>query len=252
WSPPAWMKDNKSMLQGGKLLPEFRDAWANYYIKFIQAYEKRGIPVWGLSVQNEPMAKQTWESCIYTGEEERDFIKNHLGPALHKNGMANKKLIAWDHNRDLIYQRASTVLNDPEAAKYVWGIGFHWYETWTGSDMQFDNLRRVHETFPDKNLIFTEGCVEKFEFKRISDWSLGERYGKSLINDFNAGTVAWTDWNILLDEKGGPNHVGNFCFAPVHADTRTGKLLFANSYYYLGHFSKFIKPGAKRIVSSAS
>lgn len=252
WSPPAWMKDNKSMLQGGKLLPEFRDAWANYYIKFIQAYEKRGIPVWGLSVQNEPMAKQTWESCIYTGEEERDFIKNHLGPALHKNGMANKKLIAWDHNRDLIYQRASTVLNDPEAAKYVWGIGFHWYETWTGSDMQFDNLRRVRETFPDKSLIFTEGCVEKFEFKRISDWSLGERYGKSLINDFNAGTVAWTDWNILLDEKGGPNHVGNFCFAPVHADTRTGKLLFANSYYYLGHFSKFIKPGAKRIVSSAS
>lgn len=252
WSPPAWMKDTKNMLQGGKLLPEFRDAWANYYIRFIQAYEKRGIPVWGLSVQNEPMAKQTWESCIWTAEEERDFIKNHLGPALHRNGMAGKKLIAWDHNRDLIYQRASTVLNDPEAAKYVWGIGFHWYETWTGSDMQFDNLRRVHEAFPDKNLIFTEGCVEKFAYNRISDWTLGERYGKSLIHDFNAGTVAWTDWNILLDEKGGPNHVGNFCFAPIHADTRTGKLLFANSYYYLGHFSKFIKPGAKRIVSSAS
>jgi glucosylceramidase len=252
WSPPAWMKDTRNMLQGGKLLPEFRDSWANYYIKFIQAYEAKGIPVWGLSVQNEPMAKQTWESCIYTGEEERDFIKNHLGPALHKNGMADKKLIAWDHNRDLIYQRASTVLNDPDAAKYVWGIGFHWYETWTGSDMQFDNLRRVHETFPDKNLIFTEGCVEKFQFERISDWSLGERYGKSMINDFNSGTVAWTDWNILLDEKGGPNHVGNFCFAPVHADTRTGKLLYANSYFYLGHFSKFIKPGAKRIVSSAT
>jgi glucosylceramidase len=156
WSPPAWMKDNGKMLQGGKLLPQFRDSWANYYVKFIKAYEAKGIPVWGLSVQNEPMAKQTWESCIYTGEEERDFIKNHLGPTLHKNGLGDKKLIAWDHNRDLIYQRASTVLNDPEAAKYVWGIGFHWYETWTGSDMQFDNLRRVHETFPDKNLIFTE------------------------------------------------------------------------------------------------
>ncbi len=252
WSPPSWMKDNRNMLQGGKLLPEFRDAWANYYVKFIQAYESRGIPVWGLSVQNEPMAKQTWESCIYTGEEERDFIKNHLGPTLHRNGMAGKKLIAWDHNRDLIYQRASTVLNDPEAAKYVWGIGFHWYETWTGSDMQFDNLRRVREAFPDKNLIFTEGCVEKFGFDRIFDWTLGERYGKSMIHDFNAGTAAWTDWNILLDEKGGPNHVGNFCFAPVHADTRTGKLLFTNSYYYIGHFSKFIKPGAKRIISSAS
>lgn len=252
WSPPAWMKDNKNMLQGGKLLPEFRDAWANYYVKFIKAYEAKGMPVWGLSVQNEPMAKQTWESCIYTGEEERDFIKNHLGPVLAKNGLGEKKLIAWDHNRDLIYQRASTVLNDPDAAKYVWGIGFHWYETWTGSDMQFENLKRVHETFPDKNLIFTEGCVEKFQFERISDWALGERYGKSMINDFNSGTVAWTDWNILLDETGGPNHVGNFCFAPIHADTRTGKLLYANSYYYLGHFSKFIRPGAKRVVSSAS
>lgn len=252
WSPPAWMKDNKNMLQGGKLLPEFRDAWANYYVKFIKAYESKGMPVWGLSVQNEPMAKQTWESCIYTGEEERDFIKNHLGPVLASNGLGDKKLIAWDHNRDLIYQRASTVLNDPEAAKYVWGIGFHWYETWTGSDMQFENLKRVNETFPDKKLIFTEGCVEKFQFERISDWALGERYGKSMINDFNSGTVAWTDWNILLDEKGGPNHVGNFCFAPIHADTRTGKLLYANSYYYLGHFSKFIRPGAKRVVSSAS
>jgi glucosylceramidase len=252
WSPPAWMKDTKNMLQGGKLLPEFRDSWANYYVKFIKAYEAKGIPVWGLSVQNEPMAKQTWESCIYTGEEERDFIKMHLGPTLHKNGLGDKKLIAWDHNRDLIYQRASTVLNDPDAAKYVWGIGFHWYETWTGSDMQFDNLRRVHETFPDKHLIFTEGCVEKFAYNRISDWSLGERYGKSMVNDFNAGTVAWTDWNILLDDKGGPNHVGNFCFAPLHFDTNSGKLLYANSYYYIGHFSKFVKPGAKRIVSSSS
>jgi glucosylceramidase len=252
WSPPGWMKDNSKMLQGGKLLPQFRDAWANYFVKFIKAYEAKGIPVWGLSVQNEPMAKQTWESCIFTGEEERDFIKNHLGPTLHKNGLGDKKLIAWDHNRDLIYQRASTVLNDPEAAKYIWGIGFHWYETWTGSDMQFENLRRVHETFPDKNLIFTEGCVEKFDFNRISDWALGERYGKSMINDFNCGTVAWTDWNILLDERGGPNHVGNFCFAPIHADTKTGKLIFANSYFYLGHFSKFVRPGAKRIVSSSS
>jgi glucosylceramidase len=110
----------------------------------------------------------------------------------------------------------------------------------------------VNESFPDKSLIFTEGCVERFELPRVTEWRLGERYGTSLINDFNSGTVAWTDWNILLDETGGPNHVGNFCFAPVHADTRTGKLIYTNSYYYLGHFSKFIKPGAKRIVSSSS
>jgi glucosylceramidase len=252
WSPPAFMKDNNNVLKGGKLLPDYRQSWANFYVKFINAYEKEGVPVWGLSVQNEPMATQTWESCIFTGEEERDFIKEYLGPTLHKSGMAGKKLIAWDHNRDLVYQRAATVLNDAEAAKYVWGIGFHWYETWTGSAMQFDNLKRVSETFPDKSLFFTEGCVEKFKFDKIDDWALGERYGTSMINDFNAGTVGWTDWNILLDETGGPNHVGNFCFAPVIADTRDGSLHYTNAYYYIGHFSKFIRPGAKRVVSSTN
>lgn len=252
WSPPAFMKDTKNMLQGGKLLPQYRQAWANYYVKFIQAYEKQGIPVWGLTVQNEPMAKQTWESCIFTAEEERDFIKSYLGPTLVKNGMRDRKLIAWDHNRDLIYQRASTILSDPEAAKYVWGIGFHWYENWTGGNMQFANVKRVNEAFPDKNLIFTEGCKEKFNIHGVNDWTLGERYGNSLVNDFNSGTVAWTDWNILLDETGGPNHVGNLCFAPVHANTKTGELIYTNAYYYLGHFSKFIRPGAKRIVSSSS
>jgi glucosylceramidase len=252
WSPPAWMKDNNNVLQGGKLLPQFRQAWANHYVKFIQTYEAKGIPVWGLTVQNEPMAKQKWESCIYSAEDERDFVKEYLGPTLEKNGLSGKKLIVWDHNRDLIYQRASTILNDPLAAKYIWGIGFHWYETWTGGNMQIDNVRRVNESFPDKNLIFTEGCVERFNLSRVNDWALGERYGKSLINDFNSGTVAWTDWNILLDETGGPNHVGNFCFAPVHADTKAGKLIYTNSYYYLGHFSKFVQPGAKRIVSSSS
>jgi glucosylceramidase len=252
WSPPAWMKDNNSLLRGGKLLEQYKHAWAKHYLKFIGAYEKQGLPIWGISVQNEPMAVQKWESCIFTAEDERDFIKKYLGPELEKSSHKGTKLIAWDHNRDLIYQRASTILNDPEAAQYVWGIGFHWYETWTGSDMQFGNLKLVHETFPDKNLIFSEGCVEKFSFDRVNDWSLGERYGYSMVNDFNSGTVAWTDWNILLDENGGPNHVGNFCFAPIHADTETGKLIYTNSFYYIGHFSKFIVEGSKRIACSSN
>jgi glucosylceramidase len=252
WSPPAWMKDNNSLVQGGKLKEEFKQSWANYYVKFIKTYESKGIPVWGLSVQNEPMAKQRWESCIFSAEEERDFIGKYLGPTLAKAGLGSKKLIAWDHNRDLVYQRASTILADANVAKYVWGIGYHWYEPWTGGGMQFQNVARVHETFPSKNLIFTEGCIEKFSMDRIKDWSIGERYGLSMINDFNNGTVAWTDWNILLDETGGPNHVGNFCFAPVHADTRSGELIYTNAYYYLGHFSKFIRPGAQRIIASSS
>ncbi len=252
WSPPAWMKDNRSLIKGGKLLQSCSQSWANHYVKFILAYESMGIPVWGLSVQNEPMAVQKWESCAYSAEDERDFVKYYLGPTLQKNGLAEKKLIVWDHNRDLIYQRASVVLGDPEAEKYIWGIGFHWYETWTKSGMQFDNVKLVNDAFPKTHLLFTEGCVEKFNLDSIHNWSLGERYGHSMVNDFNCGTVAWTDWNILLDETGGPNHVGNFCFAPVHADVKTGKLIFTNSYFYIGHFSKFILPGAKRIACSSN
>jgi len=251
WSPPAWMKDNNDMLHGGKLMPEFYQPWANYYIKYIQALEKESVPVWGLSVQNEPMAKQTWESCIYTATEERDFIKNYLGPTLQKNNLSDKKLIAWDHNRDLLYQRASTLLNDADAAKYIWGIGFHWYESWNGG-LQFENLKRVAETFPGKELMLTEACNGNFSWQNFNDWDLGEQYGLNMINDFNNGAVAWTDWNVLLDETGGPNHVQNFCFAPIHAKTKEGTLHYSNSYYYIGHFSKFIKPGAKRIISSTN
>ncbi|HMJ26512.1 MAG TPA: hypothetical protein VK475_11810 [Pyrinomonadaceae bacterium] len=124
WSPPAFMKSNNDMLNGGKLKPEFYQSWANYYAKFIKAYQKAGIPVWGISIQNEPMATQKWESCIFSAEDERDFLKNYLGPTMKREGLGDKKIIAWDHNRDLIYQRASTILTDPKAAPYVWGIGF--------------------------------------------------------------------------------------------------------------------------------
>lgn len=252
WSPPAFMKDNKDMLHGGKLLPEYYQSWANYYPKFIKAYEKEGIPVWGISIQNEPMARQVWESCIFTGEEERDFLKNYLGPTMHKEGFADKKIIAWDHNRDMLYQRASAMLDDPEAAKYVWGIGFHWYENWSGGLNTFDNVRLVHEAYPQTNLIFTEGCKERYDVTKTGDWSLGEMYGTNMINDFNNGITAWTDWNILLDETGGPNHVKNFTFCPIHANVKTGILTYTNEYYYIGHIAKFVRPGAKRIASSAS
>ncbi|HRD56540.1 MAG TPA: glycoside hydrolase family 30 protein [Ferruginibacter sp.] len=252
WSPPAFMKDNNNMLQGGKLKPEFYDSWALYYSKFIKEYEKAGVPIWGISIQNEPMAKQRWESCIYTAEEETNFLKNHLGPTLEKEGLKDKKIIVWDHNRDLIYQRAQTYFNDPEASKYIWGIGFHWYEDWSGGTPMYENIKRVYEAFPDKNIFFTEGCAESFNASRYNAWVLGEEYGRSMINDFNNGMVGFTDWNIVLDETGGPNHVQNFCFAPVHADTKTGKIIYTNAYYYIGHFSKFIKPGAKRVAATAT
>ncbi|MGG9962652.1 glycoside hydrolase family 30 protein [Ferruginibacter sp. SUN106] len=252
WSPPAFMKTNNDILHGGKLKKEFYQPWANYYTKFIKAYEAEGIPIWGISIQNEPMATQKWESCIFTGEEERDFLKNNLGPTMKAAGLGDKKIIGWDHNRDLLYQRASTLLNDPEAAKYLWGIGFHWYEPWSGGEPMYDNLKLVNDAFPGKNLLFTEGCKEAFDLTKVNDWKLGEKYGANMIHDFNNGSVGFTDWNVLLDETGGPNHVGNFCFAPIIGNTKTGELIYTNEYYYIGHFSKFIQPGAKRIVSAAS
>lgn len=247
WSPPAWMKSNSNMLQGGKLLPEYYSVWANYYVKFIREYEKQGINVWGLTVQNEPAAVQTWESCIYTAEEERDFVKNHLGPILEKSDLSHVRLMIWDHNRGLMYQRAKAVMDDPDAAKYVWGTGFHWY---TGD--HFDNVRLVAEAWPDKKLLFTEGCGYPFNLDSLNVWKWGEVYGKSVLLDLSNGASGWTDWNILLDETGGPNHVGNFCLAPVIGNTKTGEVIYMDSYYYLGHFSKFIRPGAKRITCSSN
>src|SRR5258705_1218909 len=92
WSPPAFMKDNNDMLHGGKLKAEFYQSWANYYTKFIKAYQKEGIPIWGISIQNEPMATQKWKSCIFSAEDERDFLKNYLGPAMKKEGLGDKKI----------------------------------------------------------------------------------------------------------------------------------------------------------------
>ena len=247
WSPPAWMKDNDSMLHGGSLKPEYYSAWANYCAKFIKSYGKEGIPIWGMTVQNEPMAIQTWESCVYTAEQERDFVKNYLGPTLASSGLQNEKIMIWDHNRGLMYQRAKVVLDDPDAAKYVWGVAYHWY---VGD--HFDNVKEVNQAFPNFHLLFSEGCNGPYDATQLDDWNFGENYGKSMINDFNSGAVGWTDWNVLLDEQGGPNHVQNFCFAPIHGDTKTGQLHYMNSYYYIGHFSKFVRPGARRVTSSST
>jgi len=244
WSPPAWMKTNGEMNHGGKVRPEYRAAWARYYTRFIQAYAAEDIPIWGLTVQNEPEATQTWDSCIYTAEEERDFVRDYLGPELAASGLGHLRLMVHDHNRDHLFQRASVIYDDPQAAKYVWGAGFHWY---VGDN--FDNVQRLHDAYPDKHLFFTEGCQEGGPHK--GEWGLGERYGRSMINDLNRWTEGWVDWNLLLNEQGGPNHVGNYCSAPILADTRRGDLegvSLQSSYAYIGHFSRFIRPGAVRVL----
>ncbi|WAM33785.1 glycoside hydrolase family 30 protein [Caldicellulosiruptor morganii] len=245
WSPPAWMKTNGDMCHGGKLKEEYKKTWARFFCKFIKAYKEEEIDIWAVTVQNEPMATQVWESCIYTAEEERDFVKNYLGPTLEEEGLSHVKILVWDHNKDIIYERAKTILSDREAAKYVWGVAFHWY----GGD-HFDQLKKIKEEFPDVNLVFTEGCQEGGV--KPGSWELGERYAHEIIGDFNSYTIGFMDWNMVLDTMGGPNHVGNFCDAPIIVDTKSKLIYYQNAYYYIGHFSKFIKPGARVVRSSCS
>jgi glucosylceramidase len=241
WSPPAWMKTNNDMLHGGKLKPEYNQTWADYFVKYVQAYEKEGIPIWGLTVQNEPMAVQVWESCIFTAAEERDFVRDYLGPALKKNGLSDLKLMIWDHNRGIMYQRAEVVYDDPDASKYVWGMAFHYY---VGD--HFDNVRMVHDAFPDKKLIYTEAGMG-------GNWETGVRVAKNMILDLNNWTNGWTYWNFLLDEDRGPRHAGGLGGTSiVTANTQTGELIFNPPFYYFGHFSRFIKTGARRIACTSN
>jgi glucosylceramidase len=243
WSPPGWMKSNGEMNNGGKLLPEYYQVWSNYYVKYIQAMKQEGFDIWAITVQNEPAAVQVWDSCIYSAEEERDFLKNHLGPTLENAGLANIKIYIWDHNRDILFERADTVLSDVEAAKYVYGVGNHWYVS-----EEFVSLSKLHDKYPDKHILFTEGCQEGGV--HLGSWDTGERYGRNMIGDFTNWQEGWIDWNLILDETGGPNHVGNLCDAPIIADTKTQQLHYNSSYYYIGHFSKYVRPGAVRIEST--
>lgn len=243
WSPPAWMKSNNDMNHGGKLLKKYYPLWAEYFVRFIGEFKKRGIDTWLVSVQNEPAAVQTWDSCEYTGAEEGEFAAMHLGPALEKlGGSAGRqiKILVWDHNRDFLFERFTESMSVSGADKYIDGAAFHWY-----SGDQYENVAKVSEKYPGKILLFTEGCIEGGP--RPGAWFSGERYAHNILNDLNSGCTGWIDWNIVLDMEGGPNHVGNHCDAPVLVDTKSGEVHYQSSFYYMGHFSRFIRPDAKRI-----
>lgn len=241
WSPPAWMKTNNDMLHGGRLKPEYTQTWAQYFVKYVQAYQAAGIPIWGLTVQNEAMATQVWESCIFTAAEERDFVRDHLGPTLHASGLDGVKLMIWDHNRGIMYQRAQVAYEDAEASRYIWGTAFHWY---IGD--HFDNVRLVHDAFPEKKLLYTEGGMN-------GSWASARRLAKSVITDLNNWTNGWVFWNLLLDQTGGPRHAGGASGSNIiTADLRTGELVFNPPHYVFGQFSRFVRSGAKRIACTSN
>mmetsp|Transcript_33914 Transcript_33914/g.91821 ORF Transcript_33914/g.91821 Transcript_33914/m.91821 type:complete len:668 (-) Transcript_33914:142-2145(-) len=279
WSPVPWMRTVKKY-NAGVLRKECRDTWAYHYVRFIQEMERAGVPIWGVSVQNEPESLQPWESCLWSAEEEMEFVRDHLGPAFDAASMHNVKILVWDHNRDGMLERAAVVYSDPEAAKYVWGVAYHWYgdsrfEVWPElatvpftipqrnkapvQDVRgqacFENVRRVAELRPDKHILFTEGCQELAGIELSSEfcnWKFGERYAMNLIADINAGCEGWIDWNLCLDERGGPNHVGNYCVAPVILDSKSGRVLYQPAFWFLAHFARFIHPGARRVVCGTS
>lgn len=240
WSPPGWMKTNGRMDQGGKLLPEYRAVWADTFVRYLEELRNRDIEVWSVTIQNEPAAVQRWDSCEWTAEEEADFAVEFLKPRLKARGFGQVKVLVWDHNRDLLWDRAQASLGRPGALDAVDGLGVHWY-----SGDQYDQVAACAQAWPDKVLVFTEGCVEGGP--RFGQWFTGERYGHNLIGDLNAGMHGWIDWNLALDLQGGPNHAHNYCDAPVLVDTAAGKAHYQSSYWYLGHFSRFVKPGAQRI-----
>ncbi len=246
WSPPAFMKTNNLMNFGGKLRPEYRQMWADYFVRYIKEYQKEGINIWGLTVQNEPEALQTWDSCLYSGTEERDFIRDYLGPALEKESLESR-IILYDHNRDNVYDRGTIAYSDPKASSYIWGAGIHIYMS-----EEFENTTLLHNDFPDKHIVFTEGCCEGFKGDPKGSWENGETYAYHIIGDLNNYVEAWCDWNLVLDERGGPNHVENYCSAPIIAHTKHNKVIYQNTYDYIGHFSRYIKPGATRIGHSIS
>lgn len=245
WSPPGFMKTNGEMNHGGKLKEEYYDTWARLIVKYVQAYEQEGITVSRLTLQNEPAATQTWDSCVFSAEDEYRFACHYLRKRLDEAGYASVKLNIWDHNKDSILERTKDTFIDEEADKAIQGIAFHWY-----SGDHFEALQTVRERYPEKELIFTEGCVEYSRFSHRTPMDFAEQYGHALIGDLNAGMNGFIDWNIILDKQGGPNHVKNFCDAPVMCDIENDTISINLSYYYIGHFTRFIKPGARRLLAT--
>lgn len=245
WSPPAFMKTNGEMNHGGKLKKEYYQMWADMVARYVSAYRDEGIAIQRLTVQNEPAAVQTWDSCIFTGVEEAEFACRYLRPALDRAQHPDVKINVWDHNKEKILERAAENFSVEGAQDMIDGIAFHWY---TGD--HFDALAEARRQYPDKELIFTEGCVEYSRFGADNQVRNAEMYAHDMIGDFNAGMNGFIDWNLILDRQGGPNHVGNYCAAPVMCDVETDTVEINLSYYYIGHFSRFVRPGARRILVS--
>lgn len=270
WTAPPWMKDNEAW-NGGSLKSEYYPTWALFFSKYIGAYEEQEIPIWAVTVENEPLGNGgQWESMIYTPLQMADFIKNHLAPRFTQDDLDTKILI-YDQNRDHLGEWVEQILSDPEVCRHVWGTAVHWYSSTT--NWYPEVLNEVHRKFPTKALLHTEACIDSevpvwrdndwYWRKEATDWGYNwaeekdkylhpkyapvYRYARDIIGGLNSWLTGWVDWNLVLDHKGGPNHARNWCIAPVLVNTATKEVYYTPLYDVMCHFSKFIRPGAFRI-----
>ena len=259
WSPPAWMKKpvqgiGQSMTASAKpdgLLPEMQRPWAKYFSKWLSAYKAYGIDYWAVTVQNEPEATAGWESMLWSPKFMASFVRDHLGPVL-KAEQPDVKIIGFDHNKDHVIEWATGLYKDPEAAKYFSGVGVHWY-----GGLNTDKLQAAHDLAPDKFLLATEACncVGNVVFSSpnlAAWWTRAEKLALDILEDLRFWCVGWIDWNLLVDTEGGPNHLKNLCDANIIVDAEnkmgTGSPLIRQaSFYYMGHFSRYLLPGSKRV-----
>ncbi len=247
WSPPAFMKTNFMMNAGGRLRRSCYEPWAKLLARYAQAYEQEGVRIGRMSVQNEPMAAQSWDSCLFTAEEEAVFASHFLRPALDGAGCDHVRLFAWDHNTDRMFDRVEESFSVSGAEQAFGGVAYHWY-----AGDHFEQVRAVAESYPDKEILFSEGCAEytREGADEQTQERKAEQYAHAVMGCMNSGAHGFIDWNMLLDERGGPNHVGNFCEAPLMFDRQRQELVVNRSFLYLGHFSRFVVPGSRRFLAS--
>lgn len=244
WSPPAFMKTNASRTHGGSLKPEYREFWARYICRYVQEYRDRGFLVSRISIQNEPNATQSWDSCRYTAAEEKQFLRDHLYPQLLEAGLLDVGVHIWDHNKERAFERTREIV-DASTRHMIDGVAFHWY---TGD--HFDSLALVRQHFPDLKLVFSEGCVEYSRFEPADTLANASMYAHDIVGNLAAGMNAYIDWNILLDADGGPNHVNNLCAAAVMVDPATGGLTVTPTYDVLAEVSRSFDVGARRVATT--
>jgi len=271
WTAVPWMKDNNKWV-GGKLLPEYYDAWALFFSKYVDAYKDEGIDIWGFTVENEPLGNgNNWESMHYSPDEMTNFVVNHLGPKLEADGKGNLKILGYDQNREHLKEWVDSQYKNEETSKYFDGTAIHWYAS--TYEVFPEELQYAHEKAPNKLLIQSEACVDaqvpvwqddEWYFKKeATDWGFTwapekdkhlhpkyapvNRYARDIIGCLNNWVDGWVDWNMVLDTKGGPNWFKNWCIAPVIVDPDKDEVYFTPLYYTMAHFSKFIRPGAVRI-----